>query len=141
MLSFLTPWHRAIFPQGLPYSIFAAVEVNHQVRYGLVWFFYAEDTRILPMNEERFKRKTYWLVIVGLGNLEGTPKALPSFFIHPRDGRAGRAFGFFMLSKSGTIKIDGEYLIELIGSCNVGTRFKSTGLLGYLSCIHHCTST
>lgn len=36
--------------------------------------------------------------------------------LHPIE-REGRAFGFFVLSKSCTMKIDGEYLIELIGSC------------------------
>lgn len=35
---------------------------------------------------------------------------------HPIE-REGRAFAFFVLSKSCTMKIDGEYLIELIGSC------------------------
>lgn len=40
-LSFLSSWRRAIFPQDLPYSIVTAVEFNHQVRDGLVWFLYA----------------------------------------------------------------------------------------------------
>ena len=39
--SFLSSWRRAIFPQDLPYSIVTAVEFNHQVRDGLVWFLYA----------------------------------------------------------------------------------------------------
>lgn len=37
----LSSWRRAIFPQDLPYSIVTAVEFNHQVRDGLVWFLYA----------------------------------------------------------------------------------------------------
>ncbi|MBA0613619.1 hypothetical protein Godav_014014 [Gossypium davidsonii] len=37
------------------------------------------------------------------------------------------------------MKIDGKCLIELIESSR--NNFKSTGLLGCLSCIHHCTST
>lgn len=41
VLSFLSSWHRAIFPQDLPYSIVTAVEFNHQIRDGLVWFLYA----------------------------------------------------------------------------------------------------
>lgn len=41
MLSFLSFWRRAIFPQGPPYSIVTAVEFHHQVRDGLVWFLYA----------------------------------------------------------------------------------------------------
>lgn len=41
VLSFLSSWRRAIFPQDLPYSIVTAVEFNHQVRDGLVWFLYA----------------------------------------------------------------------------------------------------
>lgn len=41
VLSFLSSWHRVIFPQGLPYSIVTAVEFNHQIRDGLVWFLYA----------------------------------------------------------------------------------------------------
>lgn len=101
MLSFLTPWHRAIFPQGLPYSIFAAVEVNHQVRYGLVWFFYAEDTRILPMNEERFKRKTYWLVAsdCGIGEFGGDTKS-SALLLYPSKGwKGGQSFWFFHVVK------------------------------------------
>ena len=41
VLRFLSFWRRAIFPQDLPYSIVTAVEFNHQVRDGLVWFLYA----------------------------------------------------------------------------------------------------
>lgn len=53
----------------------------------------------------------HWEVLI----LE-TPKAsaLPSLY-YSRDG--GRGFGFFMLSKSWTIKLDGECLSELTRSC------------------------
>jgi hypothetical protein len=50
-IKILSSWHRAIFPQGFPYSIVTVVEFNHQVRDGLVWFLYAWDTRI--SNHER----------------------------------------------------------------------------------------
>lgn len=43
---FFLSWRRAIFPQGPPCSIVAAVEFHHQVRDGSVWFLYAWDTRI-----------------------------------------------------------------------------------------------
>lgn len=71
------------------------------------------------MNEERHERKAYsifyWLLIVRPQFLTGrdTKGLRPP---HPIE-REGRAFAFFVLSKSCTMKIDGEYLIELIGSC------------------------
>ena len=79
------------------------------------------------MNEERHERKAYWLVIVRPKFLTGgdTKGLCPS--IPWIDRGEGRAFGlsccqrveqwFFVLSKSWTMKIDGECLIELIGSC------------------------
>lgn len=82
------------------------------------------------MNEERRARKgkTYWLVIMRPQFLTGgdTKGLRPSIPWIDREG--GQSFwffhvvkelnnGFFVLSKSWTMKIDGECLIELIGSC------------------------
>ena len=61
VLSFFIFWHRVIFPQDFPYSIVTAVEFHHQIRNGLVWFLYAQDTRI-SNHERRHERKTYWLM-------------------------------------------------------------------------------
>ena len=69
------------------------------------------------MNEERHERKAYWLVIVRPQFLTGgdTKGLCPSIPWIDREG--GQSFWFFMLSKSLTMKIDGECLIELIRSC------------------------
>lgn len=77
------------------------------------------------MNEERHARKAYWLVIVRLQFLTGvdTKGLRPSilwiegqnfWFFHVVKELNN---GFFVLSKSWTMKIDGECLIELIRSC------------------------
>ena len=75
------------------------------------------------MNEERHERKAYWLVIVRPqfltgGDTKGLCPSIPWIDAIPSLGReGGQSFWFFMLSKSLTMKIDGECLIELIRSC------------------------
>lgn len=64
-------------------------------------------------------RLRYWLVIVRPQFLTGrnTKGLCPSLSIQGREVRT--TFGFFILSNSWTMKIDGECLIELIRSCSI----------------------
>ena len=152
--SFPSSWRRAIFPQGSPCSIVTAVEFHHQVRDGSVWFLHAWDTRI----STRERRKAYEMSILVSSYEalipEGTPEGrrrctfqaenipLTCLSIPRMDGEAGRNP---YLRSASRLMLSNDRIIGGIGwssgSVYAGTRFKSLGLLGCLSCIHYCTST
>ncbi|KAF1855278.1 hypothetical protein Lal_00044975 [Lupinus albus] len=72
----------------------------------------------------------------------GHQRPLP---FHPLDRwRGGQSFWFFHVVKELNKELNNENRWRVPDpnrSGHVGKRFKSTGLLGCLRCIHHCTST
>jgi hypothetical protein len=61
VFSFLSSSRQAIFPQDLPYSIITAVEFNHQIWDGSVWFLYASTLKCRTMKYDWSEIDREWM--------------------------------------------------------------------------------